>query len=86
MKTVRTEVQDHGKGISPGRLLDIQSHGSSVGIRGIRERIRQFHGEMKIESHDSGTSVIVSIPVPKEDPSVDSESLQPASVQSPRPR
>ena len=58
MKTVRTEVQDHGKGISPGRLLDIQSHGSGVGIRGIRERIRQFHGEMKIESNGSGTSVM----------------------------
>jgi PAS domain S-box-containing protein len=83
---VRTEVQDQGSGISPDRLLEIQSHGSGVGIMGIRERIRQFHGEMKIESHDSGTSVIVSIPVPKEDPSVDSESLQPASVQSPRPR
>lgn len=60
---VRTEVRDHGAGMSPERLLEIQSHGSGVGIRGIRERIRQFHGEMKIESNGSGTSVIVSIPV-----------------------
>jgi PAS domain S-box-containing protein len=63
---VRIEVRDHGGGISPERLLEIQSHGSGVGIRGIRERIRQFHGEMKIESNGSGTSVIVSIPVPSE--------------------
>jgi PAS domain S-box-containing protein len=63
-ESVCTEVRDHGKGISPERLLEIQSHGSGVGIRGIRERIRQFHGEMKIESNDSGTSVIISIPVP----------------------
>jgi PAS domain S-box-containing protein len=63
---VRIEVRDQGGGISPERLLEIQSHGSGVGIRGIRERIRQFHGEMKIESNGSGTSVIVSIPVPSE--------------------
>jgi signal transduction histidine kinase len=76
--SVRTEVQDHGKGISPERLLDIRSHGSGVGISGIRERIRQFHGEMKIESNSSGTSVIVSIPMPKEARSADSEPLQAA--------
>ncbi len=75
-ESVRAEVQDHGKGISPERLLEIQSHGSGVGIRGIRERIRQFHGEMKIESKGSGTSVIVSIPMPQETCSPDSEPLQ----------
>jgi PAS domain S-box-containing protein len=77
-ESVRTEVRDHGKGISPGRLSEIRSHGSGVGIRGIRERIRQFQGEMKIESNGSGTSVIVSIPMPKEARSADSEPLQAA--------
>jgi PAS domain S-box-containing protein len=77
-ESVRTEVQDHGKGISPERLSEIRSHGSGVGIRGIRERIRQFHGEMKIESNGSGTSVIVSIPTPKEAHSPDSEPLHAA--------
>jgi PAS domain S-box-containing protein len=76
--SVRTEVQDHGSGISRERLLDIQSHGSGVGIRGIRERIRQFHGEMKIESNGSGTTVIVSIPMPEEARSADREPLQAA--------
>src|ERR1700680_723737 len=75
-ESIRTEVQDHGKGISPERLLEIQSHGAGVGIRGIRERIRQFHGEMKMESNGSGTSVIVSIPIPKEVRAADSEPLQ----------
>ena len=78
-ESIRIQVQDHGKGISPERLLEIQSHGSGVGIMGIRERIRPFHGAMRIESNGSGTSVIVSIPMPKEDPSGDSERLQ-ASV------
>lgn len=77
-ESVRTEVRDHGKGMPPERLLNIQSHGSGVGIRGIRERIRQFHGEIKIESNGSGTSVIVSIPMPKERCSADTEPLQAA--------
>jgi PAS domain S-box-containing protein len=77
-ESVRIEVRDQGKGISPERLLEIQSRGSGVGIRGIRERIRQFHGEMKIESNGSGTSVIVSIPIPRESHSADSEPLQAA--------
>jgi len=77
-EAVRTEVRDQGKGISPERLLEIQSQGSGVGIRGIRERIRHFHGEMKIESSGSGTSVIVSIPMPREARSADSEPLQAA--------
>jgi PAS domain S-box-containing protein len=77
-ESVRIEVQDHGKGISAERLSEIQSHGSGVGIRGIRERIRHFHGEMKIESNRSGTSVMVSIPMPKEPCSSESEPLQAA--------
>ena len=71
-ESVRIEVQDNGRGIPPERLLDIESHGSGIGIRGIRERLRQFHGEMKIESNGSGTSVTVSIPMPKEARSQDS--------------
>jgi PAS domain S-box-containing protein len=77
-ESVRAEVRDQGKGISSERLSEIQSHGSGVGIRGIRERIRQFNGEMKIESNGSGTTVIVSIPMPKESRSPDSEPLQAA--------
>jgi PAS domain S-box-containing protein len=77
-ESIRAEVQDQGKGIPPKRLLEIQSRGSGVGIRGIRERIRQFHGEMKIESSGSGTSVIVNIPMPKEARSSGSDLLQAA--------
>lgn len=73
-------VQDYGKGISAERLLEIQSRGSGVGIMGIRERIRQFHGEMTIESNGSGTSVIVNIPMPKEDISAGRDPLQPTAA------
>jgi signal transduction histidine kinase len=76
--SVRTVAADQGKGMSSERLLEIQSHGSGVGIMGIRERIRQFRGEMKIESNGAGTSVMVTIPMPKQDPSADREPLRAA--------
>jgi PAS domain S-box-containing protein len=64
---VRVEVQDHGKGMQPERLDQIQSGGSGVGMRGMRERLRQFHGEMQIETNGTGTSVIARIPVAKDE-------------------
>jgi signal transduction histidine kinase len=60
---VLVEVRDQGKGISPEKLAEIQSKGSGVGIRGMRERLRQFKGDMIIDSNSGGTTVVVTIPV-----------------------
>jgi len=57
------EIQDWGTGIPPERLKVIQSHGSGVGIRGMRERVRLLHGELKIDSDTSGTRVCVTFPM-----------------------
>jgi two-component system NarL family sensor kinase len=62
---VTLEVRDQGKGISSHKLSEIQSKGSGVGIRGMRERVRQFQGDLRIESSDAGTRVVVTIPMPK---------------------
>ena len=59
------EVQDTGRGMSPERLAEIQSTGSGVGIRGMRERVLQFSGTMTIESDSSGTRIRVVIPTAK---------------------
>lgn len=64
--SVFIEVRDEGKGISPERLAEIQARGSGVGIAGIRERLRQFEGELNIVPTSSGTRVIARIPLPKE--------------------
>ena len=72
------EVRDEGKGIPPERLAEIQSRGCGVGIGGIRERLRRFHGEMKIESNGSGTTVSATIPIPNEAFLADFEPLQAA--------
>jgi PAS domain S-box-containing protein len=55
-------VQDHGKGISQERLAEIQSQGVGVGIRGMRERVRQCHGELTVDSTALGTTVTAIFP------------------------
>lgn len=62
-ENVYVAVQDQGTGMSPERLAEIQSHGTGVGIRGMRERARQFHGDLVIASDGSGTRVYASLPL-----------------------
>ncbi|HXM95930.1 MAG TPA: PAS domain S-box protein [Candidatus Dormibacteraeota bacterium] len=61
---IRLEVKDEGKGISS----DIQStmlagHFPGVGLRGMRERVKQLGGRLDIQSNASGTAVIAVLPV-----------------------
>jgi len=56
------EVRDEGRGMTAERLSEIQSRGSGVGIRGMRERTLQLSGTMSIESDRSGTRILVVIP------------------------
>ncbi len=60
------EVRDEGKGMPAERLAEIQSRGSGVGIRGMRERVLQLSGTMSIESDSAGTRIHVVIPTPKQ--------------------
>ena len=62
---VLLEVRDEGKGISREKLADIQSRGAGFGIRGMRERARQFDGELTIDSNGQGTLFRVTIPMSK---------------------
>jgi signal transduction histidine kinase len=59
------EVQDRGSGIPAAKLKELERGGSGVGIRGMRERVRQFQGTLKLESDNSGTRVSAIIPVPR---------------------
>jgi len=60
---VQVRVEDQGGGMSPERLAEIQSRGTGVGIRGMRERVRHFLGDLVIESNDSGTKVHATLPL-----------------------
>ncbi len=59
---VRVQVEDAGKGI-PGDKLEKLSTNVGVGIGGMRERVRQFGGDVQICSTDSGTTVEVVFPL-----------------------
>jgi len=61
-KRVYLQVQDEGKGMPPEKLREIQSHGSGVGIRGMRERVRPLKGHLEIVSDSRGTKVSVTFP------------------------
>jgi signal transduction histidine kinase len=59
---IYVEVQDRGRGMSQERFAEVQSQGTGVGIRGMRERVRQVHGELTIESNALGTKIFATFP------------------------
>ena len=59
---IYAEVQDHGKGMSQDRFAEVQSQGVGVGIRGMRERVRQSHGELTVDSNALGTKITAIFP------------------------
>jgi PAS domain S-box-containing protein len=62
---VRLEVADNGKGIPEAILTTLNSSGGQlgVGIRGMRERVRQLGGWLQIKSRPNGTTIIVTLSV-----------------------
>jgi len=62
------EVRDAGKGIPSEKLSRIISSGiSGVGLRGMRERVKDFEGEWEIQSGEAGTYIRIAIPVTRPD-------------------
>jgi signal transduction histidine kinase len=61
---VFVEVQDHGKGISVDKQLELSSSGrTGVGFRGMRERLGQLSGTLEIRSNGAGTTVRATLPL-----------------------
>jgi PAS domain S-box-containing protein len=61
---VSLEVEDRGKGIAPAKREAMDAGGSpGVGIRGMRERLRQLGGSLDINSNGEGTVVVARLPV-----------------------
>jgi len=57
---IALRVRDNGKGITKEQL----SSNTSFGIMGIRERIHQFHGKVRISSSPGkSTTVVVRMPL-----------------------
>lgn len=61
---IRVEVEDRGKGIPPEKQFEMTSTGTpGVGIRGMRERLRQLGGSLDIHSNAKGTLIAAQLPV-----------------------
>jgi signal transduction histidine kinase len=57
-------VEDKGRGIPSEKRKAMDSGGDlGVGIRGMRERIRQLGGNLEIVSNGEGTVVVATLPV-----------------------
>lgn len=65
-REVSLVVEDEGKGI-PAEIQSKISSGelTGVGLRGMRERVRQFGGHLEVRSNGSGTRVIAVLPIAK---------------------
>jgi PAS domain S-box-containing protein len=60
---ITLEVADSGRGVSHETQRKIASGESAgVGLRGMRERIRQLGGTLEIHANDKGTTVIATLP------------------------
>ena len=61
---VRVEIEDAGKGIPTETefAFGLSAH-AGVGLRGMRERLRQLGGTLHIQSNGSGTQVTAVMPV-----------------------
>jgi signal transduction histidine kinase len=58
------EIEDRGKGIPPEKQFEMASTGTpGVGMRGMRERLRQLGGSLEIHSNSKGTLVVARLPV-----------------------
>lgn len=60
---VVVRVRDYGKGLPPETIGKMHSFGLGVGISGMRERLRQFGGELKVSRAEPGTMVEARIPL-----------------------
>lgn len=72
---ISAEITDEGNGIAPELQSKISPEDTSgVGLRGIRERIRQFGGSLKVSSDKCGTRITVVLRTPETVPETGIES------------
>jgi signal transduction histidine kinase len=62
---VRLDIKDNGKGITTEVRKQMESGGTlGVGVRGMRERVSQLGGNLKISSEGTGTGTRIVVLLP----------------------
>jgi signal transduction histidine kinase len=74
--SVAMKIQDHGKGIPKAKLAALNNGNSGMGIRGMRDRVRQLNGRMRVESDPSGTTISITLPLPADAQPFDEKPVQ----------
>src|SRR5262249_20828787 len=89
---IQVAVEDDGVGISPDKKKALElSSSPGVGIRGMRERLRQLGGSLDFQSAGRGTTVCAILPlaasvaVKQVGPLEQAEALQQAEFEGPGP-
>ena len=82
-KQASLAIKDNGKGIPPERLRSLQegARNTGVGIAGMRERMRELGGSLRIESGNAGTLLTITLPL-QDTPAVDSPAGNPDDTDS----
>lgn len=63
-ESLTVQVKDNGKGIPKEKQRDLLESGrAGIGFGGMRERLRQLHGSLDIQSEGRGTTVIAKLKV-----------------------
>jgi signal transduction histidine kinase len=62
---VAVEIRDNGKGLEE-KVMKLRPGTMGVGIGGMRQRVEEFGGKLKLTSANPGTIVEVVIPVKEE--------------------
>ncbi len=62
-------IRDHGKGIPANEIAVFTQTGAGVGVGlgGMKQRVRDLGGHLKVKSDNSGTTVLVSLPLSQSD-------------------
>ena len=65
-QAVTLEIEDEGHGIAPEKKSLLLGSGPvGVGLRGMRERVLQLGGTLRIDSEDGGTTIRAMFPIAK---------------------
>jgi two-component system, NarL family, sensor kinase len=59
---LKVEIRDSGRGM-PSRKKENGARNSGLGLRGMRERLRQLGGTLEVNSAEQGTVVIATVPL-----------------------